>query len=102
MSVVQTTAERINQLRRVVLHHSILYYRFGESVITDAQFDKFAYELVDLQEKYPEESETVPFFLEEFRDFDGSTGFHLPITDPHEVSKSRYILQLHLDRRQQK
>ncbi len=45
--------ELILRRRRQILINSCIYYRFGQSVITDEQFDKWAYELVDLQNKYP-------------------------------------------------
>lgn len=56
--------------------HSAIYYRLGTSLIEDAQFDKWAYELVDLQKKYPKESEKADLY-EDFKDWDGTTGYNL-------------------------
>ncbi|AEV52106.1 putative ligase [Rhodococcus phage RGL3] len=62
--------------------HSGLYYKLGRSLISDAEFDAWAYELVSLQTEHPELSEQVEYELEAFRDFDGSTGFDLPYNNP--------------------
>lgn len=37
----QEMLELINQRRRQVLVHSCLYYRMGEQVVSDFQFDKW-------------------------------------------------------------
>jgi hypothetical protein len=63
--------------RKQMLVHSCIYYRFGTSIISDKQFDEWAYQLVALQQQYPEIAGQVEF-AKEFTDFDGTTGFHLP------------------------
>lgn len=88
----QEMLELINQRRRQMLVHSCLYYRMGEQVVSDTQFDKWAYELVELQNKYPNESKKGVYY-EFFKDFDGSTGFHLPTGNPEIYSKAMQILQ---------
>lgn len=69
--------ERILQLRRMLCIHSYLYYHVGESIVNDEQWDKWAYELVELQK----EMWKVGYYDREFYDFDGSTGMHLPNDD---------------------
>jgi hypothetical protein len=71
-----TVAELINRRHRQIMVHSVLYYRMNESLIDDFTFDKWCNELVKLQLDHPEEAKTAPF-SEKFKDFDGSTGFHL-------------------------
>lgn len=60
-----------------MLLHSCVYYDFGTSIVSDADFDKWAYELVELQREHPEEAAKVDFAAE-FKGWDGSTGFDLP------------------------
>lgn len=69
--------ELITRRRRQLYAHSVIYYRNDTSIITDALFDKWAYELRDLQSLYPDESAAAPF-AEEFANWDGTTGFDLP------------------------
>lgn len=86
--------ELINRRRRQVLVHSCIYYRFGTSVVSDKQFDEWAYELRNLQEQYPELAKRC-VYAEEFEDFDGTTGYHLPLADENVVSKAHHLIQLH-------
>lgn len=72
-----TIEERILQRRMQMLVHSYIYYERGTSIIADAKFDKWAYELRDLQQAYPEESRRVRYYSQ-FKDWDGTTGFNLP------------------------
>lgn len=60
---------RIRHMRRQILVHSIIYYRFNDNLIDDFKYDKIARELVKLQAKNPEISEKVPDFIDDFRDF---------------------------------
>lgn len=82
----------INRRRRQVLIHSIIYYRFDENIISDAMWTKWAMELADLQRKYPEESSQC-VYSEAFADFDGSTGFNLPLEDEWAVAKALWLLE---------
>lgn len=67
---------RIQHKRLQVMVHSIIYYRYSESIWTDYQWDKVAKELVVLQEENPELAKRV-IYAELFEGFDGSTGMHL-------------------------
>lgn len=73
--------ELIHRRRRQVLVHSIIYYKVGDSIISDAQFDLWARELARLQQENVVESNAVEYMREEFADFTGETGFHLPLMD---------------------
>ncbi|AZV43602.1 hypothetical protein BAOM_2993 [Peribacillus asahii] len=70
--------ELIQRRRRQVLVNSYLYYQMNMNLIDDHTYDKWSKELSELQQKYPQESKNVKFYYEEFEDFDGSTGYHLP------------------------
>lgn len=73
--------ELIHRRRRQILVHSIIYYSRGTSIIEDYKFDSWGQQLVQLQTDHPEDSEAVEYMRDEFRDFTGDTGFHLPLAD---------------------
>lgn len=73
--------ELIHRGRRQVLVHSILYYQLDKSIISDTQFDVLARRLARLQREFPDDSNQVLYHREAFLNFDGETGFHLPLTD---------------------
>lgn len=56
-----TAKRRIDELRELLAHHSYLYYVEDAPQISDYEYDKLFYELVVLEEKYPEfDSPTSP------------------------------------------
>lgn len=85
--------ELITRRRRQVLIHSIIYYELDDCIISDHQWQDWADELAKLQEQYPDIAEECPY-ADEFRDFDGSSGFNLPLRDPRGVSTARYLIAL--------
>lgn len=92
-SVTQFLIQKINQRRRQIVVHSIIYYKLNESIISDFKFDGWCNELVWLQKNNPKESEMVPYELEAFRDFDGSTGFNLPLNNPRANAIAEWLLR---------
>lgn len=78
--VKQTVDERIRQRRHQMIFHSVAYYKYGISFISDEQFDKWANELRKLQKAYPKASKRV-VYAKEFKGWDGTTGFHLVDVD---------------------
>lgn len=72
----EAICELIKRRRRQIMVHSFIYYRMGSSLINDKTFDKWAYELKDLQKQYPLESKNTELY-EEFKDWDGTTGYYL-------------------------
>ena len=48
----------------------------SNSIISDQEFDKNAYQLVELQKSFPEDAEHSDYWYV-FYDFDANTGFHL-------------------------
>lgn len=86
-------AELINRRRRQILVHSIIYYRMNENIISDAKWSEWAFELAELQRKYPEIAKNC-FRAEEFKNFDGSSGFNLPLDDAWAVNKARQLLRM--------
>lgn len=65
----------------------------NESIIADGDWDKWARELVNLQSTYPTIAEQC-FLHDEFKDFDGTTGFDLPLCAAWAVSKAHYLIGL--------
>lgn len=81
----QNVIQRIEYLRKKLLVHSIVYYRLNESIIPDTKWAAWALELENLVRKHPEEGQNS-FLAEEFRDFDHSTGYNLPLEIPWAVA----------------
>ena len=84
--------ELIQQRRLQLLVHSRIYYVLNNNIISDKQFDKFAKELVQLQKDYPQISKDVIFY-NSFKNWDGTTGFDLPLEDPWVVQKANQLLR---------
>jgi len=85
-------AAKINQRRRQMLVHSCIYYRFCDGIITDAQWDEWARELVKLQNTYPSIAEKMPY-ADAFRGWDASSGFNLPYSDADVMRKASWLLE---------
>lgn len=84
--------ELIKRRRLQILVHSCIYYELNQNIISDATFNSWSKQLVDLQNKYPEISKKVKFY-EDFKDFDGSTGFNLPYDDIDVISRATSLLK---------
>lgn len=84
-------------LRLNVLVHSVIYYRLGESIITDEQFDKRCAELAEIQNRYPLISIKEKSYLKEFKNWDGKTSscHKLPLEDKWANRKASYLIALH-------
>lgn len=87
---VQTVAEKTKQRRSQMLVHSCIYYHLDDSVVSDHQWQAWANELRDLQNLFGWE---IGFYDEEFRGWEGSTGFDLPLRDPVVMSKATRLLE---------
>lgn len=90
----QVIAELINRRRRQILVHSAIYYNLNSNIITDETWSKWAMELVNLQHSHPDIAEKCVYH-EAFRDFDGSTGFDLPLRDPWVMGRAERLLRNH-------
>ncbi|MEH7117241.1 hypothetical protein V7128_07440 [Neobacillus vireti] len=86
--------ELMNRRERQLTVHSFLYYQLNESIISDHTFDLWSKELVDLMEQYPEEFKQTVFY-NDFKDFDGSSGFDLPYGNPNIQSIGYRLLEYH-------
>ena len=90
--------EKIHRRRRQIIVHSLIYYRLGRNIISDATFDSWANELAYLQKKFPKESNNVEYLVDDFRDFSGETGYHLPLNDVKVFRVAHHILKEHRSR----
>lgn len=78
-SLNEEIIRKITRRRRQLMVHSAIYYRLGTSLIEDSTFDKWAYELADMQKQYPQESLKADLY-DDFKDWDGTTGYNLNYT----------------------
>jgi len=86
-----TEGSRLKRLRLNVLVHSCIYYELGSSIISDALFDTWCKELVDLSGWIPPRCSDR--FGAAFKDWTGETGYHLPLHDPWVLGKAQYLLE---------
>ncbi len=89
----QKIIEKIKQRRLQILVHSYIYYELDQNIVSDAQWNKWAHELVELQKKYPEESEQAEYY-DKFADFDGSTGMDLAYFDDFIINRANILLSM--------
>lgn len=91
-------AEKVRTLilrrRLQILVHSCIYYVYNDNIVSDSIWSQWARELAELQKKYPSIASRVDY-AEEFKEFDGSTGYYLPTRNPEIMSKAQYLLKLH-------
>lgn len=84
--------ELITRRRRQILVHSCIYYRLNTNIIDDHKYDLWSKQLADLQERFPELSKEAPLY-EYYAEFDGSTGFDLPVNHPDVIHSARKVLE---------
>jgi hypothetical protein len=88
-----TDEERIHHLRRIILVHSILYYRFNTSVIADHVFDEWTYELARIQRENPLAMVRVLYHKESFLFFAGADAYALPLYDRRATNRAIQIMR---------
>tara|TARA_R100001510_G_C7593678_1_gene162549 strand:+ start:428 stop:715 length:288 start_codon:yes stop_codon:yes gene_type:complete len=95
---MQTVKEKIRQRRSQMLVHSYLYYKIDSPIVDDDTWQKWANELAELQRKNPDDCQ-INFYDKEFKDWNGDTGFHLPLNDRNVRMKAQQILNIHNERK---
>ena len=90
---------KIDALQRWIIVQSIVYYELDNSIVSDKEFDANAYQLVELQNSFPEEAKRSEYWYV-FYDFDASTGFYIyDRLNKHDkdylVQLSRHVLKLY-------
>ena len=95
---VKQIHDRIRQLRLGLMTNSYIYYKLGESIISDQTWDARARELVKLQKKYPAVAKKVRF-ADVFKDFTGETGYYLAgALDKRGINKAHCLLAIHKEK----
>ena len=82
---------KIRQRRSQMLVHSRIYYILDENIVSDDTWQKWANELRDLQNQYPEYCK-IDFFDREFATWNGDSGAFLPLNDPYVVNKTQQVI----------
>lgn len=68
--------DKISFRERQILIHSYIYYNMDFNCISDKEYDKLSYSLVDMMKQYPDEFKRSDYY-KNFIGFDASTGFYL-------------------------
>jgi hypothetical protein len=84
--------ELIRRRRGQMLVHSCIYYDMNDNIISDDQWQAWAEELHQLQTQFPEHCK-IGYFDWEFRDWDGTTGAHLPHRHPDVYRTAELLLK---------
>lgn len=96
LGIQQDRTRTLIQRRRLqIMVHSVIYYRFGTSLVTDQTFDNWCRQLVRLQAKYPKIAKHAPY-AKDFENFTGVTGFDLCYR-PEIIAKAKKILEVSKD-----
>lgn len=90
--MVKRIKELITRRRKQILVHSVIYYVMDDNIISDDTWLRWARELYDLQQEYPDIAATCPY-SEAFAEFHPSTGYDLPIYDPWAVRKAKWLIE---------
>ena len=80
-----------------MLVHSYLYYRLDQPIIDDDTWQKWANELAELQRENPFDC-NINFYDDSFKDWNGDTGFHLPLYDVKVSRKAEQILNIYKEK----
>ena len=82
---------KIRQRRSQMLVHSRIYYVLDENIVSDDTWQRWANELRDLQEEYPQYVK-IDFFDREFATWNGDSGAFLPLNDSYVVNKTQQVI----------
>lgn len=86
------TQELIKRRRNQMIIHSAIYYHLHTNIISDHQWQAWAEELTQLQLDNPDDC-MIGYYDEVFKDWNGSTGMHLPFT-PAIHSKAEWLIEI--------
>ena len=79
-----------------MLVHSYLYYVLDDPIISDDVWQQWANELLHLQNQYKglDIKSDICYYDEVFKDWDGTTGHHLPFDDKWVIRKALQIRRI--------
>lgn len=90
----QQVLSEINRLEGRVWIWSIIYYRFGDSVVDDEDYNNTSKLLQSLSIEHPKEFENSIHY-NVFKDFSWISGYDLPLYDPNMTSIAEFVLHVH-------
>lgn len=67
---------KIELLQKWIIVHSAIYYELNDSIVSDTMYDNNCNQLMEYIKRFPK-SFRRSLYYPVFKDFDGSTGFHL-------------------------
>jgi len=92
----------IKRRRLQMLIHSAIYYDMDDCIIDDHTWQKWADELTVLQREHPDCCKIDKTWDHYFKDWDGSTGNHLPHRHPWVHAKATYLLNMAIEERRRR
>lgn len=84
-------ASEIGRLEYKIWIWAIIYYRFGDSLVTDREYDLTSKKLQRMTQEYPEEFKNSRYYST-FKDFSWVSGYDLPLYDIGMTSEAEFIL----------
>lgn len=82
---------RISNLESKIWCWAIIYYRLGDSIVTDKQYDQTSKELQRLVKEHPEEFKASKHY-KVFENFSWVSGYDLPLYDIAMTATAEYVL----------
>lgn len=87
----EAIVDRISNLESKIWCWAIIYYRLGDSIVTDKMYDQTSKELQRLVKEYPEEFKASKHY-KVFEHFSWVSGYDLPLYDLDMTATAEYIL----------
>ena len=78
-----------------MLINSYIYYELDDNIISDYDFDRFATQLRDLQDTYPE-LHFIGVYDKDFIGWTGESGAFLPLKDPYVIRRATNVYNQYL------
>lgn len=83
--------DRISNLEGKIWCWAIIYYRLGDSIVTDKQYDLTSKELQRLSQEHPEEFAASKHY-DVFKEFSWVSGYDLPLYDVDMTNTAEFVL----------
>ena len=87
----QDIVDKISNLESKIWCWAIIYYRLGDSIVTDKKYDLTSKELQKLVKEYPEEFKASKHY-KVFENFSWVSGYDLPLYDVEMTNTAEFIL----------
>lgn len=83
--------QKMKRKRAQIMVHSYIYYCKFKNIVSDETWDQWGKELGELQDEYGYQ---IGYYDEDFKGFDGTTGYDLP-KNKYVKHKANNILRVH-------